>query len=347
LSSKGISETAIAKELNAPNSFFKLDYETIVERIEALEQINEELNDSNLGLLMSNVVNYVKNLEILHENDYVLDDKEKEANKSCLTVSPFVRDDIEILKNYLIDLTRKNGKYALNIFWKDPQTLVREVDDLIESNLENIIATNPETLGYSISRLIRRVRYCEANGQPITDTTGQFAYANYILDERAFVKEFGARIDLPEIPDRSEINAQLPEIIGNQDFVQILVNSLDEYYNGTTNYRDIELSLESNSIFERLISIFEEKFQAKVIGKYTYQIGDIYISKNKLERNLKAILDGMEKAHVPVDGNENEIVLTTMLYNTIQDPEAISKVVQECLGFNQEDTVGGKSLWCI
>ena len=95
---------------------------------------------------------------------------------------------------------------------------------------------------------------------------------------------------------------------------------------------------------ERLKRLIEESLNAKVTGKYTYKIGDICISKNKFERNLIILLNAIANSKQSIDGVENEIILTSALYNLRQDDKTLKEVVGNCLGFNVENTRGGITL---
>ena len=92
------------------------------------------------------------------------------------------------------------------------------------------------------------------------------------------------------------------------------------------------------------MEMFEQRFHAEQIGKYTYKVAEGFISKPKLERHLKVIVKKLEQNGESIDGIENEILLTSMLYNLRQNEPTIRKMVETCLGFNEENTLGGRAL---
>ena len=52
----------------------------------------------------------------------------------------------------------------------------------------------------------------------------------------------------------------------------------------------------------------------------------------------------MKLGNASTEGVEKEILLTAALYNLRQDEEILRSVVGSCLGFNEENTLGGKAL---
>ena len=342
LRAKGISESKIKELISNTNSGLRESYETLEARITSIENLHHKLDDNNIFLLMKDVTIYEKNLETLAINGYELDEKEHTNHEVMLFENISIKENIEILKNYLLSIVKNNGKYVLPVFWKKPQELLRDIDDLIEADLENLIISNPESLGLNAEKIIQRVKYCEKNKKPIYD--GDLDFCDYITNYREFDQKFGYGIELPELVDRYTVNKNLASIIGNEDYVEILVNTLDDYYNKTKDYKEIQITEEMSEELERLKRLIEESLNAKVTGKYTYKIGDICISKNKFERNLIILLNAIANSKQSIDGVENEIILTSALYNLRQDDKTLKEVVGNCLGFNVENTRGGITL---
>ena len=342
LRAKGISESKIRELISNTNSGLRESYEILEARITSIENLHHKLDDNNIFLLMKDVTIYEKNLETLAINGYELDEKEHTNHEVMLFENISIKENIEILKNYLLSIVKNNGKYVLPVFWKKPQELLRDIDDLIEADLENLIISNPESLGLNAEKIIQRVKYCEKNKKPIYD--GDLDFCDYITNYREFDQKFGYGIELPELVDRYTVNKNLASIIGNEDYVEILVNTLDDYYNKTKDYKEIQITEEMSEELERLKRLIEESLNAKVTGKYTYKIGDICISKNKFERNLIILLNAIANSKQSIDGVENEIILTSALYNLRQDDKTLKEVVGNCLGFNVENTRGGITL---
>ena len=246
-----------------------------------------------------------------------------------------IAEDSEILKDYLISILKSNGKYALSVFWKKPEELLADIDDLVEAGLENVIAAHPEILGINTESILRRIKYCEANKKKVfTDDMRSDPY-DYIMKINIFKKEISYGGPLPELGDRQANNAKLMELIGNPDYVEILLNTLSDYYANTDKYSTPQVVDSMKEKYDELIHYLEDKCKAEIAGKFTYKVKDVCICKNKLERNIAIILNALAAAGQPAFGVEREIVLVSALYNSRLKEETLEKVVGSCLGFNQ------------
>ena len=330
LRANGISDHKIKELLESNKNILRSSYQELSDKIKSLKETGKAISDDTISLLSNDLVTYNKNVEILKDKGYEIEEKEQTNYFDVLHSSPYISTDTEILKDYLISIVRKNGKYALDIFYKDPRKLLLDIDDIIESNLEGIIDTNPEVLGKKTDGLLARIKYCIDKGLDIRD--GQDGpYYPYVLDYYAFAEKEGYDAELPELVDRNSTNSSLKDLLEN-DFVELLTDTLNEYYGKLTEYETIRLSDENNSKLEKLIGIMENKFHAETVGKYTYKVGDVFISRNKLERNISVLLNKLEETEEPIEGIEDIILLTSALYNLRQDEESIRKMVSECLG---------------
>lgn len=342
LRAKGINDKIITQDLNELKSCFRLSYEEFQKRINAIETMDGSLTEENAYLLSYDVALYEENLSLLNDAGYDMSEEEKRNFCYVLSTSINTKEIIEILKNYLISITRKNGKYALGVLWQKPYNLLTGIDDLIEYNLENIIATNPEVLATNIDNIIRRVKYCEENGIPVSEEGATVSYFDYILNQERFTKKFG-QVELPTLANRHEINQILAEIISakeNREELHKLSEILKDYYASTKMYSKIELNAEQEQELSSLLQKMTNNLKAELIGKNTYKLNNLYISKNKLERHLAIFLSHKEELNNQ-DNYENEILLMAALYNMRQDEGNLQKFVTETLGFNRNDANGG------
>lgn len=344
LRAKGISESRIQELIKYTNSGLREPFAVLEERVASIESLHQKIDDENTNLLQCDIVQYEKNLELLSANGYELDEKEIRNHNLLLFESLNISSSVEVLKEYLISIVKNNGKYALSVFWKTPVELLTDIDNLIEADLENIIATNPETLGVSASEILKRVKYCEEKGEPIYVGNGKTEFCKHITSYQEFYNNYGPTRNLPSLIEMEEVNAMLPRIIGNEDYSEILINTLEAEYANIRSLIGIEINPDMKDEFDRLHHIMEEQFNAKVIGKYTYRLGDICISKNKFERNLILILNALAQSKQSINGVEREIILASALFNLRQDEETLTKVVGSCLGFNEANTLGGMTL---
>ena len=302
---------------------------------QAEESLHGKVEDANIYLICKDVAKYEDNLETLLRYGINIDDKEVRNFMAVLFESINIAEDSEILKDYLISILKSNGKYALSVFWKKPEELLADIDDLVEAGLENVIAAHPEILGINTESILRRIKYCEANKKKVfTDDMRSDPY-DYIMKINIFKKEISYGGPLPELGDRQANNAKLMELIGNPDYVEILLNTLSDYYANTDKYSTPQVVDSMKEKYDELIHYLEDKCKAEIAGKFTYKVKDVCICKNKLERNIAIILNALAAAGQPAFGVEREIVLVSALYNSRLKEETLEKVVGSCLGFNQ------------
>ncbi len=339
LRAKNIPENVIKQIIESPNREMRESYDTFENRIKAIEEVFGKLNEENIGYLASDMESFLNNYKTLQNNGYEIEEKELRNYEAVLENSKNVSADVEILKKYLISILKKNGKYELGIFWQDPQALITGIDDLIEADLEDLIVNHPEVLAQNLESVLRRIKFCQEQGHPVYEDGNTFC--DYISDFTKFNKKYGNGVELPNLEDKN--NSSLGTVIGNEDYVDILVNTLNDYY-GSESYSDIELSEEAKTTYEDIKQQIVDKLGATPTGKHTYKVGTVCISKNKFERHLSIILNALVSSGQSPDGVEREILLVSALYNLRQDEETLNKMVSECLGFNNGEALGGKQL---
>lgn len=330
---KNISEYKIKELLNKKDNGLKESYETLSSRIKSIENLYRNIDESNIDLINCDVVRYEENLQILSDSGYELDEKEIRNHDYLFFESKNFYEDVSVLKDYLISIVKTNGKYALSVFWKNGTELMEDIDCLIENDLENMITNYPETLGLNASEILKRVRYCELKGEPIYEGNSHSEFCKYIISYPEFYSRYGLNPELPELIDKTKVNISLPSIIGNEEYSKMIIDILNKAYESKSAIQEtLEESLESK--FTKLRTTFEDKFGAKVVGKYTYKLNNIFISKNKFERNLTIILNTLFKNEQPTEYIENEIILASALYNLQQEEQVLKENVQKCADTN-------------
>ncbi len=335
LRAKNISEQKIQSMIKDTNSGLRVSFADIEKRIQSVENLHGKIDESNIYLICKDVSMYEENVDTLLRYGIDIDDKESRNHSVVLFESLNIPSNVEILKNYIISILKSNGKYALSVFWKKPEELLKDIDDLIEAGLENVIATHPEVLGMQTSSLIRRVKYCEANGKPVFTDDMRSEPCDYIMRADLFRKEFNYPTDLPELANSKQTNDSLVDVIGNSDYIEILLNTLDEYYAKTESFATPEVVESMSEHFEEISHYLEDNAKAELVGKYTYKVDGVCICKTKLERNIAIILNALAAAKQPTLGVEREIVLVSALYNSGLSVDDLKKVAGSCLGFNQ------------
>ena len=344
LRSKNISEKNIKMLLEQANSGLRESFAEIEDRFKSAEELGTPIDNEHINLLSRDLPRLANNIRLLTDAEITIDEKELRNHVDTLTRSTYVRDDLEVLKNYLINITRSNDKYALGVFEKSPYELITDIDDIIENNQEEVLSTNPEVLASRNGAFVDRVKYFKGLGKPISDPSGKNAYAPYIVNLLEAFRENGNKVIEPIGPTINEVNGKISSIIGSENTTSSLVEILDEYYRDRTDFKDIELSDVATEAVTRLAEMFEQVFHAERVGKYTFKVADAYISKPKLERHLKVLASQIEAKGGSIDGIEKEVLLTAMLYNLRQDEKDLRRLAEACLGFNEENTYGGKAL---
>lgn len=341
LRGKKISEKKIKDLVAAADAGLRNPLAVVKARVSAMEEVYGEVNDTNIDYIQRDTVTLAKNIGIIRKT-FELDEKE-ERNFRGVLFSPYLENDMKILKEYLISIVKQeNGRYALNAFTNRPVDLLVGIDTLVEQGLEGLVTSTPEVLGQNLDMVTARAAFLKAKGVPLYDEDSE-TYRSEIVDYKEFEETYG-KAPLPELRSTKDVNASLATVIGNEDFTQILVDALNEYYSNPLVNPEVSIDGEEKEKYEELVAAFESTLKATKAGKLTYEVGDVSISRNKLERNIKLLLNILSRQGQSIDGVEKEVMLVSALHNLRADNETLRKVVDACLGFNEENTIGGPSL---
>lgn len=336
-----ISEKKIKELIVSGDKTLTQPAQALKHAIELLGEITETITDSDIDYISRDVEQLANNIKLARKS-FELDEKE-ERNFKGILFSPYFEKDLKILKEYLISIVKQeNGRYALNVFTNKPLDLLEGIDALIEQGLEGLVTSTPEVLGQNIELALSRALFLKGKGVELYDEDND-AFIPEIVDYREFARSYGNE-ELPALRPTKEVNAGLANIIGNEAFTQILVDALNEYYSNPEVNPEVELDGEDKDKYEELLATFESTLNATKAGNLTYQVADVNISRNKLERNIKLLLSILSNQGQSIDGIEKEVMLVSALYNLRAPEETLRKVVDTCLGFNQKDTVGGPEL---
>lgn len=342
LRAKGLHDHVAKRLVEDANSGLRESLTTLEDRMAAIESSVGKIGEENIGLIGTDIVLYDQNCKELASFGLELDEQELRNNRGILMLSKNVPEDLDVLKSYLISLVRKNGKYALTPFWKPQYDLLTDIDDLIEADLDGLFEGTPEVLGLTASEVIQRYRYCKEKNIPTHDEEGNFY--DYIVDYTKFDEKFGI-VNFASLEARDAVNDSLPYVVGNEGYVEILTTILKNYYNGDENLVTVRADADVESYFEEMKAKLFEKFHVEQMGKYTYRIEDVSISKNKFERHLIVLLNalaGSGQIDEVETGVAREVLLTALLYNLRQDYDTLKKVAESGLGFKvNAKTLGG------
>lgn len=328
LRSKGIGDKTIRKEFLAGN--IKYDLESLKNKFESLKTNNIEINENNISLLELDIAKYYENLDILNKAGIELDNKESKIYKEVLSTTDYIKEDTDVLKNYLVKIVRKNGKYAIDAFWNNPVELSSEIDELLENNLEKLIETTPEVLGKNIETVLKVVKFCKENDVPVVDEENQNTFYKYVYDYEEFRKLFKTA-DINNITSKKSNNDAIINNMNN-DVTKKIITSLDEIYT-LNDYPEVNLDPTSNDKYNKLKSEIETVLDAELVSGNTYKIYDVLVSKNKIERNAKYIIDILSKDGESLEGLEKNILLIASLYNLRLSNDKIKDIITKCIGF--------------
>ncbi len=320
LRAKGISEHKLKELLENNDSGLKEDYQVLEQRVNFIEDNNEKLSDDNVQLLALDVNKYKENINVLNDNGFEIDDKDLRNYQAVLYNSDNVKDDVEVLKNYLVSVQRKNGKYALGVFFKNSTDLLFDIDDAIEAKLEDLLEAHPEVLANRVDTLIARIKYALANNESLYEDEENGVFNRNVIDGLKFYRTYHQDVNEYMPRDRRDVNNMLENLLEGSDEV---IDVLNKYYEETTLYKDIELTDEEKGLYNSLKALLEDKLNVVNSGTHTYLVNDVAISKNKLERNLAVLVKGRDS----VEGMEKVLILSAMLYNLRQPEEVFKQII--------------------
>lgn len=321
---KNISERKIKDLLEDNNEGLRIDITTFEDRIKALENFNP-ITDENISSIADDVLKFKENYNEFVKNGFELEEKEVRNYEKVILESTNIRENMLILKNYLISIIRKNGKYALSVFWKKPYELLTDIDDLIEADLEELITTHPEILAEKNTEVLKRVKYCEDNVIPLLESNDETSFCDYVYSYLKFAEKF--EDELPQLTEHSSTNDILRDQL-NED----LVNILDKYYKNTIVFDEVSLDEQNKIKFDDLKNQIIDRLNANSPTKYTYKIGNLYISKNKYERNLSVLINSLSSVSSDID--DKTIILVAALYNSRHSAKSINNLIGDVISGN-------------
>lgn len=322
---KNVSEHKIKDLLEENNAGLRVNIKTFEDRIKALEDFNT-ITDENIGGIADDVIKFKDNYNEFVKNGFELEEKEVRNFEKVILESTNIHENMVILKNYLISIIRKNGKYALSVFWKKPYELLTDIDDLIEADLEELIISHPEILAEKNTEVLKRVKYCEDNVIPLLESNNDTSFCDYIYSYLKFAEKF-EDAELPTLIEHDAINNILKKQL-NEDLVTIL----DNYYENTRVYDEITLDDQDKTKFDKLKNQILDELNADSPSKYTYKLGNTFISKNKYERNLSILINSLSKVSSDVD--DKKIILVAALYNSRHNAKSINNLIDDVMSGN-------------
>lgn len=309
--------------------------QTMEERIAALESTGKQVNDQTIDKINKDTVTYAANLQRLKDDGYELGPDEI-RNYDAVIYSKNLPTSEDVLKNYGISLIRSNGRYELNPLVKGNK-LATDLDTLIEAGLEDLITSDPRALALNADEVVKRTKYLESHGEKIQEDD---EFNKEIIDYGKFYEKYGYQVSTEPLEEVA--NNRISGISDNSEYINILLELLDTHYTQDENlYRAINLDEEGKSKVEDILRSITTSIKAEDNTKQTYSLNGTLVSKNKVERNVSLLVSELLSKGENLDGVEQEILLVSSLYNLHISDEELSKIRDNCLGFNEEKKLGG------
>ena len=92
-------------------------------------------------------------------------------------------------------------------------------------------------------------------------------------------------------------------------------------------------------IFFQLKEVFEQEMGASLVGKNTYKINNVYVSRNKFERNLYYLVSGLLSKEQDLMSIAKEVLLVSALFNSRKEVNKAMTLPEE----THEHSKGGKA----
>ena len=316
---KGIKDSVIKNHI--VNEGLQMTVEELADRIKAISTLEGDLKESNLYLIEHNLTNYENNINKLKEAGIELDTKETRNYMAVLERCNNIDKMIELITTYVVNLSKKNGKYELNILLNNTKDIMLNIDDLAEQGLEEQVSETPEIFDYNIDAILDRIYYSKENSITIYDEEDN-TIKNYIYDGREFRDSYpDAKYN--KLKTREEVNNELKEAY-NDEYATLLIEKLDNYYKELKEFEVVEAN--NKELYNNLLVTAEKELDINTVGKNTSKLKYANISKNKLERNLAVLINEVEEEKI--NSNTKTTIIIAALYN-LRIPE-MEKMVEDC-----------------
>ena len=310
-----VSSEAIARQIN--KKCLTMNYDEMLKRFEIIFK-KISISDDNLEYLNKDVINYDNNLNLLANYGNDLDVKEQRNFEYLLMTCKNMKDNLKFLSKCNYNILKKNGKYALKLFFKDYFELLEDIDLLIENNYEAFIVNSPEILEVNGEDFVKKANCLKENDEVLLNKDGSIN--DLLIDDIKFMSKYGSST-LERIVSFKEVNSYLPLLSSNKAYVIGLINVLDKFYYSE---KDVIVNDNKIEIFNMLKNKAIDSLKMS-LSNNTYCLGDYYISKNRFERNLSIIVNNFENIKA------EEIILISLLYNSRFEQEKLQNIAKLCL----------------
>lgn len=220
-----------------------------------------------------------------------------------------LKNNMKLIEFNGLSIVKPNGKLAIDVLGRDTKKLSKAISLIGQIDFEYFLK-HPENMGQIIGGVAVRILYCQQNGINYKDAYGNFE--SFIYNEKEFEDLYG-KVGKEIIPSAKTLNEKLLETVEDKS----LIKSLNDFHK-TGNVEKISLDHAALEKFVELsetvksIDESEKPYETIIDGDRFYTVD--------FQKNLSHLLS------VKPDANNDELILTSLMFNTHKDPEVIKKV---------------------
>lgn len=220
-----------------------------------------------------------------------------------------LKNNMKLIEFNGLSIVKPNGKLAIDVLGRDTKKLSKAISLIGQIDFEYFLK-HPENMGQIIGGVAVRILYCQQNGINYKDAYGNFE--SFINNEKEFEDLYG-KVGKEIIPSAKTLNEKLLETVEDKS----LIKSLNDFHK-TGNVEKISLDHAALEKFVELsetvksIDESEKPYETIIDGDRFYTVD--------FQKNLSHLLS------VKPDANNDELILTSLMFNTHKDPEVIKKV---------------------
>ena len=188
-----------------------IDVNTMQKNFDLLGNHGFDLRKIPLIVYVHGPQTYIDNIDILNKYGYNIDDKQFYNNAVDLLIdSALLTANLQIIKEYSINITNSEGKIYLKLLALDSNKLEQNAKQFIEAGIEHIIDQDPMVLANDAGEIIARITYCQENGIPYQTNGLNNDYLSFVFHQSEFEQVLQKPVDITSY----KVVADQPETFG-------------------------------------------------------------------------------------------------------------------------------------
>lgn len=257
----------------------------------------------------------VTNIETLSTYGYELDGSELEKCLATLilTDSETFKNNLEVLKNYKVNLKKSNGKLAIKVLSLETKKLISNLDLLIEVGEVDLVYSNPSVLIKNCNEIAENLLFCKANKIPYTEEkNGKVVYRSFVL----------SRKELNELVEKElDLHSVIIDDFALSDLIDINLYEKLADYNNTSDYGVKQTLNKDDATYFKYMNLINKLKKYINEEKSVYDLDGILCSVNNTNRNLMCLVNS------DVSNEDDELLIAALLYNSYKDKDEMKKVI--------------------